>query len=117
MEAMSSGLPVIVSNKGGPKTFVTEDFGYVLDINSIEDITKAIKNLAQKDEVYFQKSEKAYCYMRDKSISHSFWSSGGIIRKFINYCRLLKRLFIKFYLNFALYFYFVLKNQIVLIVL
>ncbi len=72
MEAMSSGLPVIVSNKGGPKTFVTEDFGYVLDINSIEDITKAIKNLAQKDEVYFQKSEKAYCYMRDKSISHSF---------------------------------------------
>ncbi len=72
MEAMSSGIPVIVTNKGGPKTFVSEEFGYVIDINSIEDISKAIKSLARKDEIYFQKAQKAYRYMRDKSISHSF---------------------------------------------
>ncbi|WP_072682725.1 glycosyltransferase [Arcobacter sp. LA11] len=72
MEAMASGLPVIVTNKGGPKTFVNEEMGYVLDINSIEEVSKAIEELSKKDEVYIKKSQKAYEYMRDKSISHSF---------------------------------------------
>jgi len=72
MEAMSSGLPVIITNKGGPKTFVNEEFGYILDVNSIEDISNAIRELSLKDKNYKQKKEKVYTYMRDKSISHSF---------------------------------------------
>lgn len=72
MEALSSGLPVIVSNKGGPKTFVKKEFGYILDINSFEDISFAINEMAKKDEVYYSKKEAASSFMRDKSISHSF---------------------------------------------
>lgn len=72
LEALSSGLPVIVSNKGGPKTFVRKDFGYIVDITSKEQLIKAIKELSKKDEVYKLKSEAAYEFMRDKSISHSF---------------------------------------------
>ncbi|QDF30321.1 glycosyltransferase, family 1 [Halarcobacter anaerophilus] len=72
MEALSSGLPAIVTNKGGPKTFVTEKFGYILDINSFDEVKKALEELSKKDEKYYQKSKKAYEYMRDKSISHSF---------------------------------------------
>jgi len=72
MEAMASGLPVIVTNKGGPKTFVNEEMGYILDINSIEEVSKAIEELSKKDEIYREKSEKAYEYMQKRSISHSF---------------------------------------------
>jgi hypothetical protein len=28
--------------------------------------------MSKKDEVYYSKKEKAYSFMRDKSISHSF---------------------------------------------
>ena len=31
LEALASGLPVIVSNQGGPKEFVSNDYGYVLN--------------------------------------------------------------------------------------
>lgn len=72
MEAMSSGLPVIVTNKGGPKTFVKKDLGYIVDINSFEEVSNAIKELSLKDEVYNSKKVAAYKFMRDKSISHSF---------------------------------------------
>ncbi len=82
MEALSSGLPAIVTNKGGPKTFVTEKFGYILDINSFDEVKKALEELSKKDEKYYQKSKKAYEYMRDKSISHSFWIFGRRMKRF-----------------------------------
>lgn len=72
MEAMSSGIPVIVTNKGGPKTFVNEECGYVLDINSIEDLLKSMKEISQDKNLYEKKRENAYAFMQDKSISHCF---------------------------------------------
>lgn len=72
MEAMSSGLPVIVTNKGGPKTFVNESCGYIVDINNYAEVSNIIKEVSKKDENYFSKKESAYNFMRDKSISHSF---------------------------------------------
>jgi glycosyltransferase involved in cell wall biosynthesis len=72
MEALSSALPVIVTNKGGPQTFVHEDYGYIVDINSYDEVIEAVNDLAKKDEAYYEKKEKAYRFMRDKSISHSF---------------------------------------------
>lgn len=72
MEAMSSGLPVIVTNKGGPKTFVNESCGYIVDINNFAAVSNIIKEVSKKDENYFSKKESAYNFMRDKSISHSF---------------------------------------------
>ncbi|QKF83404.1 glycosyltransferase [Halarcobacter ebronensis] len=72
MEAMSSALPVIVTNKGGPKTFVNSDFGYIVDINNYDEVIKAINELSNDKEEYLAKKEKAYLFMRDMSISHSF---------------------------------------------
>lgn len=72
MEAMSSGLPVIVTNKGGPKTFVNEFCGYVVDLEKIDEVISVIKEISKKDERYFLKKVSAYNFMRDKSISHSF---------------------------------------------
>ena len=72
MEAMSSGLPVIVTNKGGPKTFVRESCGYIVDINSVDEVSSKIKEISQNQDIYYKKKEAAYDYMRDKSISHSF---------------------------------------------
>lgn len=83
LEAMSSALPVIVSDKGGPKTFVSEEFGYIVNIEEKNQIIKAIKELKNKDEVYKNKSEKAYEYMRDKSISHSFLDFWEINQKIV----------------------------------
>ncbi|AXH13521.1 glycosyltransferase [Halarcobacter bivalviorum] len=83
LEAMSSALPVIVSDKGGPKTFVSEEFGYIINIEEKNQIIKAIKELKNKDEVYKNKSEKAYNYMRDKSISHSFLDFWEINQKIL----------------------------------
>ncbi len=84
MEAMSSALPVIVTNKGGPKSFVTKKFAYIFDFNSFLAFKEAIKELSLKDEEYYNKSNNAYIFMRDKSISHSFldfWNKNKIIYK------------------------------------
>ncbi len=72
MEAMASSLPVIVTTKGGPKTFVKKEFGYIVDINSNKEIIEALTELSKKDKEYFFKKKKAYEFMRDMSISHSF---------------------------------------------
>lgn len=72
MEAMASALPVIVTNEGGPKTFVNESFGYVLNIESSDEVVKSINELCKKDEKYYAMKENAYNYMRDMTISHSF---------------------------------------------
>lgn len=72
MEAMSSGLPVIVTNEGGPKTFVDESLGYIVDINLYDEVVSALNELSTNKNVHIKKSEKAYEYMRNMSISHSF---------------------------------------------
>lgn len=83
MEAMSSALPVIVTNKGGPKTFVNKECGYILDINSIEDISKTIKDISQDKALHKRKKESAYSFMREKSISHCFLDFWEINRKIL----------------------------------
>jgi len=72
MEALSCALPVIVTNKGGPKTFVNEEFGYIIDIDNFDELKNALTQLSKKDKNYYEKKDKAYKFMRDKSISHSF---------------------------------------------
>jgi len=84
MEAMASSLPVIVTTKGGPKTFVKKEFGYIVDIDSKNEVIDALMQLSKKDEEYFLKKNRAYEFMRDISISHSFldfWQKNGEIHK------------------------------------
>ncbi|XPV68735.1 MAG: glycosyltransferase [Halarcobacter sp.] len=72
MEALSSALPVIVTNKGGPKSFVSNDFAYIVDFDKKDEVKNAILELKNDEIIYKNKSYKAYNFMRDKSISHSF---------------------------------------------
>ncbi len=84
MEALSSALPVIVTNEGGPKTFVSQEFGYILDFKQKDELKKAILELKNNKEIYDNKSIKAYEFMRDMSISHSFldfWSKNEQVLK------------------------------------
>ena len=77
LEAMSSGLPVLVTNEGGPQTFVDDSCGYVLDLNRKEYWMDALKELILNDELYGKKSEAAYAKVRMFSIKNSFedfWS-------------------------------------------
>ncbi|NVJ54277.1 MAG: glycosyltransferase [Campylobacteraceae bacterium] len=82
LEALASALPVIVTNNGGPSSFVKKEFGYVVDINSFDEVKNSLEELSKKDDVYLKKASNAYEYMRDKSISHSFldfWSKNKLI--------------------------------------
>ena len=82
MEALASALPVIVTNKGGPKTFVKKEFGYIIDINNFNEFKTSLSEISKQEEAYTKKSIKAYEFMRDKSISHSFltfWQKNEII--------------------------------------
>ncbi|WP_419774370.1 glycosyltransferase [Halarcobacter sp.] len=78
LEALASALPVIVTNSGGPSSFVKNEFGYVIDINSFDEVKNSLEELSKKDDTYFKKSSNAYEYMRDKSISHSFLDFWGV---------------------------------------
>jgi len=82
MEALSSGLPVIVTNKGGPKTFVEDSFADIIDINQKAEVKNAIIKLKENKNLHKIKGENAYNFMRDKSISYSFlhfWEDNKLI--------------------------------------
>ena len=72
LEALASGLPTIVTNQGGPKEFVSNDYGYVLDINDRKSWIKAVKELYFKEKIYKSKSQKASNIMQKYNISNSF---------------------------------------------
>ena len=72
MEAMASALPVIVTNQGGPKTFVKPNSGYVLDINNQSAWVKAIEELSYKNRAYEALSQNAYESMQEYTIAQSF---------------------------------------------
>jgi glycosyltransferase involved in cell wall biosynthesis len=87
MEALSSALPVIVTNQGGPKTFVSQEFGYILDFKQKDEVKKAILELKNNKEIYDDKSTKAYEFMRDMSISHSFLDFWSKNEQFLKVCK------------------------------
>ncbi len=83
LEALASALPVIVTNSGGPSSFVKNEFGYVVDINSFDEVKNSLEKLSKKDDAYFKKSSNAYEYMRDKFISHSFLDFWEVNQKIV----------------------------------
>lgn len=74
MEAMSSGLPVIVSDKGGPKTLINEERrnGYAIDTSDqhtwLEKISELMENKILRDTL----GENGHKYISDMGISKSF---------------------------------------------
>lgn len=72
IEAMSSALVPIVTNKGGPKEFVNNEFGFVLDVEDKNAWLKTINNLS-KDKDYLKKlQKKAKEKSNEFTISSSF---------------------------------------------
>lgn len=72
MEAMASGLPVFVTDKGGPKEFVNEKLGYVLNIENKNEWKEKIEFLNKNREILEDKSINAIEFMKENSISKSF---------------------------------------------
>lgn len=73
LEAMCSGLPVIVTNEGGPKGFVSlSNSGFILDIKNKKEWMKCIIRL--KEDLNLQKrySQNAISYMLNNDIKNSF---------------------------------------------
>ncbi len=73
MEAMSSSLPVIVTNKGGPKEIVKNSkSGFILDINDENEWINSIKMLYENKDLYKSYSQKSLSFMENKDIKNSF---------------------------------------------
>lgn len=73
MEAQASGMPVIVSNQGGPKEVVQHGrTGFIVDADKINDWAAAIVNLAGDAKKRRAMGEVAAAEMQNYSIAKSF---------------------------------------------
>lgn len=61
IEAMSYGKPVIGSRTGGPDTFINESCGKVIDIDDIQGLTEAMKEVYLNYDKYDGEYIKQYC--------------------------------------------------------
>ena len=82
LEALCSGLPVCVTNKGGPKTFANSKVGTVMDIDDEKAWADTITQWSKKGFDYQQMVSNTQTYAKDYSISESFehfWEQNKII--------------------------------------
>ena len=47
IEAMASGLPVIATRCGGPESFVNEENGILVDVDSVDQLVEAMKKMLE----------------------------------------------------------------------
>lgn len=87
IEAMASKLPVIVTNVGGPKEFVNEKFGFILDINDKKQWLEKIIFLNNNSKLAKNMGKEAFIESNNFSISESFldfWNKNCEIIYFYN---------------------------------
>lgn len=74
MEAMSSGLPVVVSDEGGPKTLIGEDWpgGYAVDVNDEKMWLQKIKMLMEDETIREKLGENGHQIISEMDIEQSF---------------------------------------------
>lgn len=72
MEALASGLPVLVSDIGGPKTLVDNENGYVLKANNKEEWQRAIEDLISHPQKIKELSNGAKKSAKKFSFARSF---------------------------------------------
>ena len=59
IEAMASGLPVIATRCGGPESFVNENNGILVDVDSIDQLVEAMKKMMKTK--YDAKELRQFC--------------------------------------------------------
>jgi glycosyltransferase involved in cell wall biosynthesis len=72
MEAMASALPVIVTSKGGPCTFVHASCGFCLDIFNRHLWTKTLTQLYQNKSEAKTMGHNGFLFMQEHSVAKSF---------------------------------------------
>lgn len=73
LESMCSGLPVIVTNEGGPKEFVKlANSGFILDIKNKDMWIEAIMKLKEDKNLQKEYSQNANSFMLHNDIKNSF---------------------------------------------
>ena len=74
MEAMSSGLPVIVSDEGGPKTLISEKNrqGYAVDISQKQQWIDTIEKFMNDSKLRKEFGENGAKYIASRTIEKSF---------------------------------------------
>ncbi|GCC49906.1 glycosyltransferase family 4 protein [Chryseotalea sanaruensis] len=70
IEAMASGLPVIATNSGGPKDFIKDFNGLMVEVNSAFAMQLAIQKMAHNLEKY--KSEEIRSYIEENYDKENF---------------------------------------------
>lgn len=72
MEAMASGLPVVVTTKGGPKTFVHPSCGFCIDMFNKPAWIRAIVHLYEDKIKRETMGNNGFLFMQEHSLAKSF---------------------------------------------
>jgi glycosyltransferase involved in cell wall biosynthesis len=73
LEAQASGLPVVVSDSGGPKELVTDKAnGLITKSHDVEDFTRAVRELATNRELRERMANSARDSVTDRSWPRAF---------------------------------------------
>ena len=64
IEAMAMGLPVIATPCGGPEHFVNSDNGLLVDMDNVEQLTKAMREMENTIDKYQPETIRAYVQER-----------------------------------------------------
>jgi glycosyltransferase involved in cell wall biosynthesis len=82
IEAQAAGLPVIVSDIGGPRELVSDGVnGLITKARDVDDFTQAIRRLVEDEPLRKEMSAAARCSVQDRSwpsAFRKFWAATEI---------------------------------------
>ena len=82
LEAQSSGLPVVISDEGGPKeNIIPDETGFMVSANETEAYADAVIKLADDPKLLRRMSVNARNYMKNRSFEQAFLKQWESYRK------------------------------------
>ncbi len=73
VEALALGKPVIATRCGGPESIITPEVGYLVQKNSVEQLSKVMSDLYENKERFVAENIRKYCATN--------YSEGSVIRQ------------------------------------
>src|SRR5690606_16837946 len=61
VEALALGKPVIATKCGGPESIVTDEVGYLVDVNNVEEMSAAMVRLYRNKNNFYSEKIRQYC--------------------------------------------------------